>query len=123
MAIERALSREQNENRAELPAAYTKAHDVEFRLSGRDGGQVWVHVYTFADAEARKDPQALCMNKETVKCSLADFARIGAPTGWTADEIKAAAYRFLKSLPGVDPKPDPVNPKTDLPARFAGKDV
>ena len=110
MAIKRALAKEQTEIRAALPGAYTKIHAVEIRTS--DEKSVWIHALTFADAEARKDPDACSVNKETIKATLSDFARLGAPAGWTKDEIIAAAYRYLKSAT------DPAGK-----ALFTGEDV
>ena len=95
MAIKRDLPREKTEIRAALPNSYTKVHDVEIRLSA--GGQVWLHVLTFADAAARADKDACSVNKETVKVTLARFIAVGQPAGWERDQIIAAAYAVLKA--------------------------
>jgi hypothetical protein len=96
MAIEMNLDRKDTEIRAPIPAAYAKVVNVRVMLEGRN--QVWIDVAVYADEEARQDPDALSVDKHTIKTSLADFQAVAEPTGLGEMQLKAAAYRYLKTL-------------------------
>lgn len=89
MAIELALTKDQNDIKIPLENAYLKITQIDIRAEHEE---IWIFLNGYPTADARNTPGACSIIKKTViaplnEITLTDFSKNG---------IKQAAYNWLK---------------------------